>query len=310
MNNALVKELDTDLINKIGYAYGDKEFSFYYDGEKVTLENNEEDFNDEINKQEFVFSFDSQWNPSIHNLIINYSFIINNPNFLFGSNALTHEDNSLGIALLWKSRDSRHTSLKRIGTIDNSTSSQVFNINIDFDPGIFRGTVEFNIVIYLASAYNKSNLLQNNEEGALLGTLEKFLIHLDGDGAEFPMQEFNDKEGPLWKTEIYISDPFMDLFNTDNFCLYINKAHKRYKELGIGKKINFSRLLIEIISSSFEQLIYTLKSNGMLDEILEKESDPGTIANVIKYYFEEYEWDASDTSKLSSTIRESFESRV
>lgn len=243
--------------------------------------------------------------------MLNYTFVLNNPDFLFGVEGLTDEQNILGVAIVWKSRDSSYTDVKKIGRFKKNAVQQQFDINLNFEPSSLRGTIEFNIVIYLDAAVNRTNLVQINEEGAILGKLENFLVHLDGNGADFPMQEFEDRQGPLWKTDIYIEDPFLDLFNVDHFCLYINKAHKRYKELSIGNKVNFNRLLIEIISSSFEQLVYVLKFElDTLDAILNRESDVGTIASVIQYYFETYEWDSSNITNLSESIRESFESRL
>ncbi|BAC15294.1 hypothetical protein [Oceanobacillus iheyensis HTE831] len=311
MVNMLVQRLDDKLFKQLGYSYVEKEFYYYFESEKVLLENSQDEFNDEINKQEFLFSGDPQWNPEIHHLMMDYTIVLNNPMFLFGAEGLTHEQNNLGLAIVLKSRDSSYTKVKKIGSIQREEEQQSFSINLDFEPASLRGTIEFNIVIYLEKAIDRSNLLQINEEGAILGELERFYVHLDGDGAEFPMQEFEDKDGPLWKTSIYVDDPFMDLFTLDHFCLHINKAHKRYREINPGYKVSFNRLLIEIISSAFEQLIYYLKYElNMLNDILTKESDSGTIASVIKYYFDTYEWDSSNIDQLSAMVRESFESRV
>ena len=79
---------------------------------------------------------------------------------------------------------------------------------------------------------------------------------------EFPIEECNSKEQPLWWVEFsQWEDPRVDLFNKENICVYLNTYYDACPM--VGETIKNIDLLVQIIST-----VYFLIFTRMNDEDL------------------------------------------
>ncbi len=62
-----------------------------------------------------------------------------------------------------------------------------------------------------------------NEAGVNIGEIDSIKIDFGSIYMDFPIQEVNSKQLPMWWLELKTwSDPRQDLFTEDNLCLYLN----------------------------------------------------------------------------------------
>ena len=107
---------------------------------------------------------------------------------------------------------------------------------------------------------------------------------------DFPVQEVNSKQQPLWWLELgdWI-DPRIDLFNEDNLCLYLNSSYNCCPKL--GDTIKNMDVLIEIITTAYTMIFQKIIDMECLAHTVnDVDLEPGSISKIMFYF-----WSGCDT---------------
>ena len=135
------------------------------------------------------------------------------------------------------------------------------NYNIFTHPGSIKGTIAYSLV--RLSGYNKDEALLDCFSAS--GTIP---IEAAFFGSKFPVNFYNKEKFAFIKMEKFksfdfrkffkkiddkIADKKLDIYNVDSSMKYINYAKKNGKIAGIAKKINFSRMDIELLDTKFDK---------------------------------------------------------
>lgn len=252
------------------------------------------------------------WHPDTHNLTVNYTCSINTPSHLFGQKGLAARDGGvLGVGLTWMAPDSGIRGSLEIGELNkNSPAPVTINGQLKFPAGELRGTLILRTVLYLKKRGSpvQNERLQAFHSGAVLGTLEDTKVIIDGNGSIFPVQEEYRPKEPLWRVSCDWDDPNEDQFTYDNFCLYLNTAHKDFGNLFAEKNLKNSPLLLEIACSAIQILVskVLLEDCIVIDDLINRTNlKRGSISSVVSYFLTTYNWHykKEDMEKLSVDIR-------
>ncbi|RYL92396.1 hypothetical protein [Sporolactobacillus sp. THM19-2] len=306
MNNVILYHniLDDKLFNKIGYSSQPLNVS-YRDGQHEIVELSAE----KMEGQEKTYQLTDpkvNWDPDIHDLLIQKRIEIANPQFLFGKNALVAEDGIIGIAFGWYSRDSSLREVFKSGEITCSEDRPyTTEINIQIPSGKLRGKVTFEIFLYLID--NERN--RYSIPGTVLGILEDFDVIFDGDSSSFPIVEVNEPSKPLWWVNCDFTDPLYDQFEQNNASIVLNRGHRLARKLKIEKGLGSSPLLLEILASGLQLIVEKAQLSGDWDQIVNGQSEPGSIGQAIYYFINTFGWDISSPERLARSIREDFDTR-
>ena len=215
------------------------------------------------------------------------------PEALYGAKGIACKDAEIGISIIWINR-----SLTQMGTIkpkiDNRTGAvHEFEFEYEFKPGEIRGDLELDIILYIKRPAviiqeDETNLM--NEAGVNIGLLDETHIDFDNIYMDFPIQEVNDKNQPLWWLDIGPwTDPTRDLFDEDNLCIHLNTAYKSCPRL--GDEIKNIDVLVDIITSAYSMIFERIEELGYLKQTInDVDLEPGSISKVMFYF-----WSGCDT---------------
>lgn len=247
------------------------------------------------------------WDPERHELNLQQDIEIQNPSFLFGEGGIVENDAKLGVAFRWYSKDSAQRKVVPIGEITAERNSSLqLNIDVNISKGMFRGRVTFEVILYLLEAGKNGRAVP----GTVLGILESAQILFDGESSLFPIVELNDPAKPLWWVSCEFDDPLYEKFSEENVSIILNKGHRLSRNLKIEKGISSSPLLVEIIASGLQIIIEKVKDMGEWEQILNGESENGSIGEAIFYFVSTFGWDTASPEKLARSIREDFDKRL
>lgn len=296
MSNTLLfhKSLTSEMISQIGYQEQPSKGYYFSQGEEIEI--------DIVALDDSLSSYKIEdprviWDPEIHEINFIKQIEIAHPQFLFGDDGLVDEQESVGIALRWYSKESSMVVVKEVASISVKDLSVEINIEEKIESGILRGNVTFEII------------LVDKIIGRILGTLSNQTIVLDGNSSLFPIQEVEYKGEPLWWVTLNYSDPMVDEFDLSNVAISLNFAHKNAKHLKLDKGVKSSPLLVEIISSALEIIINDVKESQDWISIMNNESDEGSIGAIVHYFINTFEWDVSSPALLAKSIREDLDTR-
>ncbi|MBB6447795.1 hypothetical protein [Bacillus benzoevorans] len=296
--------LDEKLINKIGFSTQPLQASYLNEDNEeieVSLE--------QLEGQEKTYQIIDpkvQWDPDVHNLSIYQEVNIENPGFLFGYGGLVSNNSKLGLAFRWYSKDSAQRKIYPFDTIKSEELHINTCLDVDILKGTLRGRVTFEIILYLVNAGSD---IHNIVPGTVLGVLDSIDLLFDGDSSMFPIVEVKEPHKPLWWVICDFDDPMYDRFDEDNVAIVLNAAHKQSRNLKIEKGIGSSPLLLEIIASGLQIILEKVKSMGDWEQILNNESEHGSIGEAIYYFINTFNWNTSSPEKLAKSIREDFDKR-
>lgn len=303
-------QLDDKLYNMIGYS---KElYKASYTNENTTckleLENSDGTHIFEVRDDKCC------WEPDTFNLKLNQTYIINNPEFLFGKDGIVCENAEIGLAVLWMSKTSNQRGVEIISTINkNSIHPLKSNLNIEFDKGQIKGQIRLRTVLYLKN----KGIPQSGEEylcnieGAILGELDEDEFIIDGNGSVFPIVQVDQQSSPLWWVNCDWQDPMIDEFSEENVRICLNSAHPNFKKLNIEKGLKESPLLLEIIASAIQIIIEKIKDSEDINEILSGNGfDEGSIAAAVYYFKETFDLDISSSERLAISLRKYLDNRI
>ncbi|MCP3027017.1 hypothetical protein [Halobacillus sp. A5] len=301
--------IDEKLFNKIGFT--SQPFTAFYkneDGEEIHMKT--EPVEGQVGTQQIVDPR-IQWDPAVNNISLNKEMILLNPEFLFGENGIASEEEMLGVAIRWFSRESsqrRVIPLTEFSVRDKGPLS--FVADFEIEEGIVRGNVTFETFIYVAKVTTTDYSNRSARDGITLGTLESTNIMLDGDASMFPIVEVNDSSQPLWWVECNFTEPLYDQFAEENVAIVLNMGHKFSKKLLLENGINSSPLFTEIIASGLQIIIERVKESGDWPSILiNRNTEPGSIGEAVFYFINTLNWDIGSPESLAKSIREDFDSR-
>lgn len=308
---SLYPQLNEDILAKVRYEYS--EYEFYY-----TSDDEEHDLKSEgIEGSELLFRLNDErgaWTPDNYDLGIHRNMDCMSCMNLFGENGIACKDAIIGVALAWSSSNSRQRgTIPYTGEITNTFAPQSLELDCGFNKAQLRGSVELETVLYIKEPAaqpgdNEKHLA--NKKGYLLGAIgEKITIQFDGSGSMFPIFEEQKPGCPLWRVVCEWDDPLYDSF-ADCVKIYLNKAHKSYKQIDrTNEKTFVPQLLNEIMASALTIVISKLKCDEDAWASIESGEDPedGSLASAIDYFRNTLMWKTDSIEKLSLSIREFFE---
>lgn len=304
------RTLTKQLENQLAFLGDDYQFSYR---DNANIERNLEITSvDTTNDNQLIIQDEEcNWDADHHNLVVQRTALINNPAFLFGENGIAEKGAKIGIALSWQSKTSNQRGITEIADLTGDVPPPFkFTFRHEFYPGQLRGTVSFEIILYLKKSYsNKSGFAENS--GTVLGVLDTHSLSLDGNGSIFPIVEVNEKAEPLWWVVCDWTDALSDAFIEDNVRIVLNKGHKHADMLTLKKGIKNSPLLMDIISSSIQIIIQKAKESDDWEYIKNgQDVEQGSIAQAIHYFINTFDWDISSPDKMARTLREDLEKRL
>lgn len=302
-------------INKAEIAAEDPELSYTEDYEDYPLTLDERtdnglDFTARLKDARCV------WYPETHNLIIQLKGHIIHPDTLFGANGIVPHDAVIGIAGIWSSRKSNLHGTIRLGEFGLSSAKYQFEQNYIFERNIIRGSLRFQIVLYLKKKghpyFDEFHLA--NQSGIILGTIKQCEIFVDGNGTVFPVATVNESGKPLWWVNYDSSaDPFETPFDEEYVEIRLNSAHPCFADLKIDESLKTSPLFLEVISSALYIIVMSARAAADTEwEDIQNGSNliPGTIAAAVSYFINKLEWDTSDPSSLARSIHDYFDKNL
>lgn len=212
----------------------------------------------------FYSLYDSQgiWTPDTHNLKVSGKFIITNPMGLYGESGIAPKESSIGLAIRWCSSSSKKRGIKFIGDINMSSERQEIPFCIVFEKANLRGSVTFYYELFINSNAVGSQAEQHlaNTKGTIIGEIQIRILDIDAKEENFPIELFEDNDGPLWKLYVSESDPIDIAWGAEAVKILLNKAHKDYKYINQDERTKYSPVLLrEILASAVSLYINTLQ---------------------------------------------------
>ena len=259
------------------------------------------------------------WNLNDYDLHIKRTINIEDPSPLFynndsanNENAIACHDATLGIAIIWTSKDSNQKEVIPVDEIRSFDIGKEITAEFIIPKRSVRGILSFYTIIYIKDSGHATSkeFIYANTPGIKLGTIDEFNLAVDGNGSSFPIYEVEKKGYPLWYVECSWKDATIDEFS-QYVAVYLNTAHPKYVYINTKDKKNFSsQLFIEIMANAVGQIIETLRSEEKDDgfSILD-DAQEGSVALAIKYFRDKLEWDLSTPTNLSLSIRKTLEEK-
>lgn len=296
---SLYKQLTDELLEKVGIFPIETIFSYDKDGKDQIIP-----LDDEYENIFTVNKYDSEWNPADNELRIEQSFRIKNPSFLYGYEGLTVGENLIGLAVHIHSRKSNFQKTIKISTIKNVSYPLKITFYGDFEAGSLRGDVELDYFLYL-DKIEKTIPTQATEIGMVLSSyISSTNIIVDGDGSVFPMSEFHDPKGPLWKLEQNWADPLYDSFDISNINLKLNVAHPLFKNIKDGKTKMSQLMMIDIMVQAMALIIQQVNINREISEEELNDATPDSILSAVSYWISSFNVDTTSNTTIANSLRD------
>ena len=305
-------KVSRELVVKAGYIASKYSFSFRDNGEIRNLESSP---TDSSTSKTSVLKLDDpgcKWHPEEYELVAECKCIINTPMFFFGPSGLASCDGTIGIAILWMAPDASIRGVERIGELTRSMCAPCeISGKVCFPAKMLRGTLSMQTILYLK---DRGNAKEDEKHlarftGTILGVLDETKVIIDGSGSMFPIHMVNNPTEPLWWVQCNWEDPTQDAFSDDNFCLYLNAAHKDFASLNVNEGVKNSPLLMEIFCASIELLVVKVLGDEDYSEQTKQGNNlrPGSISSVINYFIHLHNWkyDKDNPEALAMDIRRS-----
>ncbi len=305
-------KVSRELVLKSGYISTKYVFSFMDNGEKRELKSSPTDSS--TSKMTVLKLEDPgcKWHPENYELMVECKSIINTPSFFFGRDGVAADDGVIGAAIMWMAPDASVRGVEKIGEFSKKTTGPCeISGKVLFRSQLLRGTVLLQTILYLKNPGRASKQEKHLAQftGTILGVLDETKLIIDGNGSMFPIHTVPSATEPLWWVTCNWEDPTQDVFTDDNFCLYLNSAHKDYGSLNANDGIKNSPLLMEIICSAIQLLIIKVLNDDVYKDATIKGTDlrPGSISSVVNYLIHAYnlKYDHDNPEALAMDIRRS-----
>lgn len=240
--------LTKELVERAGYKTTGYSFSY--------IDSEGEETNLSIGKGKVASISDplDTWSLREDGIILKNKILFEYPEALKGPDGVAPAGARLLPCILWANK-----GLDLAGAIRPVVRSESPSLSCDFKcpfkPGTLAGDLTLDLVLYLADSaktIEPGEQILINEPGVTLGSIEAPLtIDLDGSYLEFPIEEFEEIDGPLWRMQFEPwDDPHEDLFSEASFTLLLNVKHPDCPKIIKGVVSN-QTLLQEILAEAY-----------------------------------------------------------
>lgn len=297
--------------------------------DKIRFETTPYEFSYQLNEEEFYLSDEAIegsnlffkiidekgiWNPDENNLILRKSYKLRTYSCLFGPDGIACRGAEIGLAIMWTSQSSKQRGIIEIGSISKSQKEEAsFQVEYNFGEALLRGSIEFSTIFYLKKSGNPTLAEEHlaNDEGYILGELDKTVIMIDGNGSMFPIYEVNEPSQPLWYVKCDWEDPAFDMFS-ECVSININTAHRCFKKyLDRNKKTFNDQLLKEVMAGALMVIIMKMKESAYWVQTVEGTGyQIGSVCEAVNYFVSVLEWNTSSPEHLSISIRKFLDARM
>ncbi len=298
--------LTNNLIEKSGFKINEIKINYIKDNitrdlELTPIEKNQYFLDDEY----------GTWTPLKDNLNINIDCTIQDKNLLFNEEiGVANKNSILGIATNYYCRKTNKNISKKITEIayNEEKTKQDFCINLNFNKGELADKLGIKIILYVDKSYE--NDMYANNSGTVLGAYQELEIFLEGKGSIFPIKVIDDKNKSLWYAEFNYMDVNEDLFEEDNICLYLNKAHKDFKNLN-AEGTTVTPLMKEIISEFIALFIADVISKENLENICNSDyEEDQIIGNVAKYWINFFDIRVNEFKEILFSVKTAIDTLI
>lgn len=303
---SLYKKLDTKLIQLAGLEKSNPAISYEnIEGEKIIQIDSETP--EYINVNEF----DTDWSPTDFNLSISQRFIFKKPAALFGEQGITMPENEIGIAVHLYSKSSSFQQNIEFGVIRNSNQKIELVFEHNFPKNSIRGRVYMAFYLFL-----KSNMvthpLHATKKGMRLSKedLLNLTLSVDGDGSVFPISEFTDPKGALWKLDKNWVEANIDSFDVSNVNLSLNVSHPLFPQLKAAKTKVAKAMMSDIMTQAIALIIQQVVIIEKYDIEQEDFTSPDSILTAVRYWISTFEVDTSSLFTITNSLRAALEKRL
>ena len=251
---------------------------------------------------------DSYWNSNDFDLTVLIKFELKNLKVLFGENGVAPSNSSIGFCCEWYSAQSKFREVvKQNQPITKATNFASYSFEIKLPKKTFLGSISITFPVYLKGKDNdvdENELFLNNEEGFVLGVIEKKTLYVTGNGSAFPIKTEALRTDELWTLVMEYDDAGTALFN-DSVAIVLNTNSKDYPLINPNDNKYCEKLADEVICNATILFLLLLKEKGELDGI-DSNCGEDSILGVAKYFRDQLGIDLSSTKKINDTVRKLF----
>lgn len=259
------------------------------------------------------FGQKGKWTRDQHDLALSITLRLKTPKILFGDDGIACNNTRLGVALEWTSSSSDQRGISNVVEFDRHNNEVDCNFSLHFIPKQIRGRVQLNLNIYVVKPDDNPSgkeLSRANTEGIFLGSIfEPCILDFDGEGSLFPITEFNDPKGPLWKLHYDTDDPDDTPFDAQTVRLEINTSHPDYKSYkGENDASQPTPLATHVFSSWLTLFFLRLKEqhgpeflNGLYDSAASTVA-PNSVSAAARYLLQTFPVKTENAAILSESI--------
>ncbi|NRG98402.1 hypothetical protein HPA99_07515 [Streptococcus suis] len=246
----------------------------------------------------------TDWMPENNDLVISQKIKFKNPEILFGVDGVTLEENTLGIGMHIHSRTAMFQQTISKAEIRFDDLKNEYYVFHHFDSSVLRGKVNIETFIYtkeINKIYPKHAEIQGMKVSQ--GNLSELSLVIDGTGSVFPIGEFSEENGPLWKMEFGNFDATVDMMSFDNLRLLLNNKHRLFNQIKDGKTPISRGLMTEIMSQAMTLIISKVVEENTEELLTNEVLEDGTIISAVKYWITTFEIKTDSLIDISNSIR-------
>lgn len=302
---ALYRKLNEKFIDEAGVKF--EQLRLYYSSNDLD-EEKEISIDSENGVSININEFDSMWSPYDNNLRLEQKLIIEKPYLLFGKDGITCTDNTIGLAVHIYSKSSSFQETVRIASFKNQANKLEITFDYNFEPSTIRGVINLDFFLYLKEVKDTLPYMANTQGMTLsYEDLNPIELVVDGVGSSFPITEFEDKEGPLWKIEKNWISPDEDTLDASNVSITFNIKHPLFSEVKKEtRKINLgymNHIIMQAMALIIQEVI--LIEQYSIDD--EENLLPGTILSAVSYWVKTFNVDTSDIFSIQNSLMNGIE---
>ena len=234
------------------------------------------------------------WKIEDDGLIFKNTIRIAYPENLFGENGIACRGAELGICIIWTNKKLTQTGYIMPKSDITTPKGRICSFEHYFGPKTISGDLELKTVMYIKK---KSPVVLPdegafvNEDGVTVGEINLLLIDLSNSFMEFPIEEVNSAEEPLWWVEFSEwEDPTStDLFTKDNICLYLNTHYSSCPTPATaegGNMINNFDLLVDILAQTYHLILLKLSDDELKATKLDINLAENSICSIMHQFIE------------------------
>lgn len=301
---------DTDLPREIKFSPTSFEASYKFKEMKSGLNLKRDNYDSE----KFTVSDEKAlWDISKDGLCLGRGIQIKHPGLLFGDSGIVGEKAILGIATVCTSTESDRLEAFKICEFNSEQNLIDVFFEFELSPGKYRGNVVVETILYLVENKAEESFFPK-QSGTVMGTLDRYSMVLFDDRLLFPVHEVSEPDSPLWWAVCNWCDIEEDAFISENIAIAVNNSHPMYIHINYVEENNHFNFgyLAEIISSAMQTFIEKMKESdeGWNKIISNATFREGTIAYMISYMKQTFDWDLSSPERIAKSIRKYVDSRM